>query len=244
MSSTPLDTYKQAEEKRRLERETAEQNSLFREVEDDLRHDMLHSLWKRFGVWIIAAAVLIVVGVAGYQIHKSMQESERAEQAAQLDAADDAARLGHPEKAIELLTALEAKANPGYRTLARLRHASLLIDGGKSAEARPLLKAISADDKALRAYRDLAVILDALCGLDTDDPKAIRDALAPLTDAGQPWRHTALELSALAQARGGDAKGATETLKSILDDPDVPQDQRAIVDSLRTVFARDAKTAK
>ena len=91
MSLTP-ETYKAAEQKRQAAREAAEQNSLFREVEDDLRHERLVKLWKRYGAMAIAAAVLIVVVVAGYQVHKSMQDSERMEQAATLDKAEAALR--------------------------------------------------------------------------------------------------------------------------------------------------------
>ncbi|MBN2752370.1 MAG: hypothetical protein JXQ84_06645, partial [Rhodospirillaceae bacterium] len=93
-------------------------------------------------------------------------------------------------------------------------------------------------------YRDLAVVLDALCGMDDDDPKAIEAALAPLTAAGHPWRHVALELSALAMAKGGEPGRAADALKEILEDPDVSPDQRAMAESLRTVFARDAAVVK
>ncbi|MGE4526846.1 MAG: tetratricopeptide repeat protein [Rhodospirillaceae bacterium] len=240
MSPKSPDLYKQAEEKRRVEQEAAAQNSLFREVDDDLRHDQMLSLWKRYGVWVIGAAVAVVLAVAGYQTHKYLQESERAEQAATFDAAEAALAAADPTKAITLLSGLEAKGNAGYRTLSRLQHAAMLLDQGKRDEARALIQAVGKDADALPAYRDLAVVLDALAGMDSDDPKALEAALAPLTAAGHPWRHVALQLSALAMARGGEPGRAADALKEILDDPDTPQDQRAMTEALRTVFARDA----
>lgn len=239
MSTTP-DIYKAAEEKRKRERESAEQNSLFREVEDDLRHEKLLGLWKRFGFAVIGVAVLIVVAVAGYQIHKSMKDGERAEQAALMDKAETALRARDAETATKLLAQLEKEGNDGYRTLARLRHASLLIAQNKVPEARELLAQVAADPATLPAYRDLATMQDALAGLDTDDPKAIEDKLAPLTVAGHPWRHAALEVSALAIAKQGDPARAVRALDGILEDPDATPERRAMVQSLRTVFARDA----
>lgn len=239
MSSTP-DTYKTAEEKRKREREAAEQNSLFREVEDDLRHDKLVGVWKRYGAAAIAGAVLIVAVVAGYQVYKSMRESERVGQAAVMDKAEAALRDRDAETAAKLLGELEKTGNDGYRTLARLRHASLLIAQDKVPEARELLAQVASDAEALPAYRDLAVVQDALAGLDADDPKAIEEKLAPLAVAGHPWRHTALEISALAMARQGDPARAVKALDGILDDPDTTPERRAMVQSLRTVFARDA----
>ena len=72
----------------------------------------------------------------------------------------------------------------GYRTLARLRHASVLLAQNKTAEARELFAQVASDADALPAYRDLAVVQDALAGLESDDPKAIEDKLQPLTVAG------------------------------------------------------------
>jgi len=244
MSSKSLDRYKEAEEKRRVARESAEQNSLFREVDDDLRHDQMLTLWKRYGTWAIGAAVAIVLVVAGYQVHKYLLDSERTEQAVTFDAAEAALAASDPAKAIGLLSGLEAKGNAGYRTLARLQHAAMLLEQGKRDEGRALIQAVGKDGDVLPAYRDLAVVLDALAGMDTDDPKALEAALAPLTAAGHPWRHVALQLSALAMARGGEPDRAAGALKDILDDPDTPPDQRAMTEALRTVFARDAAAKK
>jgi len=240
MSPKSPDLYKEAEEKRRREREAAEQNSLFREVDDDLRHDQMFTLWKRYGAWVIGAAVAVVLAVAGYQVYTYLQESERTRQAATFDQAEAALAASDPAKAIGLLSGLETEGNAGYRTLARLQHAALLLESGKRDEARVLIKAVGADTKTLAAYRDLAVVLDALAGMDGDDPKALEAELAPLTAAGHPWRHVALQLSALAMARGGEPDRAAGALKEILDDPDTPPEQRAMTEALHTVFARDA----
>jgi len=51
---------------------------------------------------------------------------------------------------------------------------------------------------------------------------------------------TALEISALAMAKQGDPDRAVKALDGILDDPDTTPERRAMAESLRTVFARDA----
>ena len=38
--------------------------TIFREVDEELRGDRLRSFWKRFGPWVIGGAVAIVVLVA------------------------------------------------------------------------------------------------------------------------------------------------------------------------------------
>jgi hypothetical protein len=43
-----------------------------------------------------------------------------------------------------------------------------------------------------------------------------------LTGVDAPWRHSALELEALAQLRAGDVDGARRTLDTLLADPRTP----------------------
>lgn len=243
-SAKSVEAYKASEEKRNREREDAEQSSLFREVNDDLRSDQFQTLWKRYGMLVIGGAVAIVISVAGYQIYKGMMESERKEQGTLLDQAYSIEKAGDAGKAMSLLSQLEANGNAGYRTLSRMKRAAMLIDQGKLEDGRQVLKLVSSDAETLPAYRDLAVVLDALAGIDSDKPASIEDQLAPMTAAGHPWRHVALELSALAIARGGEPGRAATTLKEILDDPDTAAAQRNMAEKLRTVFLNDAKAAK
>ena len=38
-------------------------SDIFREVDEDLRHEQYKKLWDRFGIYVIGLAVLIVLGV-------------------------------------------------------------------------------------------------------------------------------------------------------------------------------------
>ncbi len=241
MSAKSVQDYKASEEKRQREREEAEQNSLFREIDDDLRHENLSNLWSRYGKLVIGGAVAIVIAVSGYQVHNYMQETERQEQGAVLDSAYTAIENGKSGEATKFLESLEATGSAGYRTLARLKQATMLLDQGKIAEGRGKLQAVSADADVLAAYRDLAVVLDAMAGLDTDAPSKIEDQVAPMTAAGHPWRHMALQLTALAAAKAGEPQRAADVLKDILDDPDTLPAQRQMASNLRTVFLQDAE---
>ena len=54
-------------------------SDVFREVNEDLRREQLKQLWSRYAVYIIGAAVLIVLVVAGYQVLQSIASSRSAE---------------------------------------------------------------------------------------------------------------------------------------------------------------------
>jgi hypothetical protein len=53
------------------------------------------------------------------------------------------------------------------------------------------------------------------------------DRLAPMTSSGNPWRSTALELTAAARLKSGDKDGALEAYKILADDLAAPQGTRA-----------------
>jgi len=40
------------------------EDALFREIEEDLQRDRMAQLWKRYGSWVIALAVVIVIAGA------------------------------------------------------------------------------------------------------------------------------------------------------------------------------------
>ena len=76
-------------------------------------------------------------------------------------------------------------------------------------------------------FRDLAVLLSVMKGLPDSDAKAAIERLQPLTENGNPWRASALELTAAATLKAGDRNGALELYRKIADDLGAPQRLRA-----------------
>ena len=62
---------------------------------------------------------------------------------------------------------------------------------------------------------------------DDGDPQAAIDRLKPLTESGNPWRASALEMTAVARLKLGDKTGAVELFKQLADDLAAPEGVRA-----------------
>ena len=88
-------------------------------------------------------------------------------------------------------------------------------------------RAIAADADMAPELRNVATLLAGLHDIDSSDPVRLEQQLAALSVANSPWRHSALELAAIAAARAGDAAKAREYYTRIVDDPTAPPGLRA-----------------
>ena len=82
-----------------------------REIDEDLRREKALKLWKRFGPFVIGAAVLVVVAVAADVGWTAWQESRRNAQAESFAAADALSAAGRHEQAAGAFEALASEAD-------------------------------------------------------------------------------------------------------------------------------------
>ena len=87
-----------------------------------------------------------------------------------------------------------------------------------------MLDQLAEDDAAAAAVPGSRRASCGAAAVRRDQPDNLTSRLAKLTAADNPWRYSALELSALAQLRAGDTAAARETLASLVDDPRTPPD--------------------
>lgn len=199
---------------------------LIREVEEDLRREQLTRLWTKYRGAIIGGVLAVVLGVAGYEGWQSWQHKISAEESARYLAAAQQAAQGKTAEAATDLALLAQDGKTGYRVLAALRQAALLAQTGETAKAAQAYEAVAADGKTPRIYRDLATVMAAMTSLDSADPATLEGRLAPLTVADNPWRHSAVELTALLAQRRGDIQKAREAYQRLADDSATPQAMR------------------
>jgi hypothetical protein len=201
-------------------------SDIFREIDEELRRDNLLKLWSRYGRYVLALAVLVLLVAGGIVAWRDHQLSERRAQSARYASALSLSREGKDAEAAKVFAAIGQESG-GYAVLASFEEAELL---GKSGDRKG---AVAAYDRIATAggldpvFRELAVLLSVMHGMAEADPHSTIDRLAPLTSAGNPWRPTALELTAVARLSSGDKKGALDLYMSLADDLAVPQGLRA-----------------
>jgi hypothetical protein len=200
---------------------------IFQEIDEDVRRERLQQLWKRYANYVIGAALLLVLGTAAVVGWREYQNRQNQAQAQRFLAAIDQATRGEEAAAREAFAKLSADAGAGYATLARLREAALLAKTGDAAGAAKVYEQIATDSRVDPVFRDLATIMIVQDTIATGDPPKLTQLLAPLLGEKNPWRHSALELSALLAQRTGDQAKAKEIYTKLADDLTAPQNMRA-----------------
>jgi hypothetical protein len=201
-------------------------SDIFREIDEELRRDNLLKLWSRYGKYVIAAVVLAILVAGAIVAWRDLQQSERQAQGQRFSSAVALARQGKDADASKLFETL-AQEGGGYSVAGAFEHAELLAKSGDRKGAVAAYDRLASSSGLDPEFRDLALLLSVMQGLPDGDPKTAVERLQPLTAAGNPWRASALDLTAAAKLKAGDRSGALEIYKQLADDVAVPQGLRA-----------------
>ncbi|HUL05573.1 MAG TPA: tetratricopeptide repeat protein [Candidatus Acidoferrum sp.] len=196
-------------------------SDIIREVDEELRRENFEKLWRKYGSYALGLAALIIVGVAAYFQWQHYTAGQREGRARQYEAALALVTAADPGAPAALQTI--ANGDDGYAALAELQEAALKAKTGDTAGAVAIYEKMTADSAMDQSMRNLALILLALHTADTAPPDQLTQRLQPLTAATNPWRFSALELTAVLARRAGDNAKAEQTLTGLADDLNAPQ---------------------
>jgi hypothetical protein len=193
------------------------EETLIREVDDELRRDRLRKLWRQLGPWLIIAALAVVLGVAGYEAWTWWQKTQSAKSSDQYYAATTLAAGKDADAAKKALDDVIAQGSGGYPVLAKFRAAALLAQQGKADEAVAAYDALagSLDNQRLRG---LALLLAGYTLADKGDVAQVQQRVGGLITPGDPLHDSAQEAVGLAQYKAGKLDDAVDTFRALLAD--------------------------
>jgi len=211
-------------------------SDIFREIDEELRRDNLRKLWSRYGRYIMAVAVIALVVAGGIVAWRDHRLSEHRAQSTRYASALTLASEGKDAEAAKIFAAV-AEEGGGYATLAAFEGAEFLAKSGDRKGAVAAYDRLASAGWLDPTFRELAMLLSVMHGMPESDPRVVVERLAPLTAAGNPWRPTALELTAIARLQSGDKSGALDLYKTLADDLAAPQGLRARAAEMATALA-------
>jgi hypothetical protein len=197
--------------------------SIFREVDDEVRTEEYKKIWDRYGKYVSGLAVLLVAGVAAWQGYKYTQV-KAAEDAGTIYF--DAVKKAADGKSDDALAAFKAVQHDGYGQLAQFQEAKILADKGEVEKAVAAFDAFAADAKNDPAIADLARIRAGYLLVDSKTPDELLLRLGKFDKDGAVWRSEAREIFGLSAWRVKDYAMADRFMRAIYDDVKAPAAMR------------------
>jgi len=169
----------------------ADANQLFQELQDDLKQQRMHELWRKVGPWLIGSALTIVLATASVVGWKAYNEHLAEQRTTALMAALAEKDGTKQEAALGAFAA--AHPNTPQAALAQLEQAGLEQENGEPEDALKLYTDLATKPQAPEALRALARIaathLAAQLHAPALPPAVMKDtAFAPLQKEADAWK--------------------------------------------------------
>ncbi|MET1109910.1 MAG: tetratricopeptide repeat protein [Allosphingosinicella sp.] len=201
--------------------------SFYREVDEELRRDQMKTYWERFGKLVIAGVLLVLASIGGYIWWLNQKEVKAGEQSATLVAAFDDVTAGRKAAATAKLDGLAKSGSDGHRAAALLTKADLAIESNDLKGAAATYKQVADDSGLAQPYRDLALVRMTAVEFDTLPPQQVVDRLKGLAVAGSPWFGSAGEMVALSYLRLNKPQQAAGIFAAMAKDKKLPDTLRS-----------------
>jgi len=201
------------------------EETIFREVDEELRRDRLRTGWRRYGPYLIGAAVLVVLVVAANEGWNWWQNGNAARSSDQFYAALDLETGGDLAGAQKALDQLIAQGSGQYPILAKFKQAGLLAAQGKKDEALAGYDAL-ASGQGNQRLKNLALLLGANVLVDKGDVAGVKQRIQGLLTSDEPLHNSARETLGLTQYKAGDLNGARDSLEAVINDPTATSEAR------------------
>jgi hypothetical protein len=201
---------------------TNDTDSFVQEVDESLRQDRFMDLIKKWGPWLLGAFVLIIAGVAGWQVWKDQSLNAARAHSDEFVAAQELARQGNFTEAKTAFEGLSDEGPNQFRLMSRLEHAAILQIEGDLQGALAEFDAV-ADDANDPIMRDSARMRAAYIAADLEDFPTLRTRLEPLIASESRFSFLARELLAIEAWEAGDLDLARSELENLTLAFDAPQ---------------------
>jgi hypothetical protein len=197
--------------------------TFYREVDEELRRDQMLGYWKRYGTLAIAGLVLLVAALGFGIWWMNQRELKQGDRGEILVTAFEDISTGKTPAAQAKLDQLAKSGVEGYRVSALLTQADMASDANQPGKAIGLFKQVADDSSLPQPYRDLATIRMTALQFDTLPPQQIVARLKPLAVVGGPWFGSAGEMVAGAYLKLNRPQEAGKLFAAVARDPKVPE---------------------
>ena len=196
---------------------------LFQEIDDELRQDKASRLWRVYGKYVVAAAIVIIMSVGGYKFWQQKQLDDGEKASIAYEAALTRSASGDYKGAINQLNEEEIGIAPGYAALSQMQKANFAMEINDFDAALITFKGIAENDNYPQSIKEWARFRYAALRIEKKiDSNAPAD-LDALIATDSPWRFLAKEIKAIKEIETGNNSEAKAIFSELADDENAPE---------------------
>ena len=202
---------------------------LFQEIDDELRQDKASRLWRVYGKYVVATAIVIIISVGGYKFWQQKQLDDGEKASIAYEAALARSASGDHKGAIDQLNEEEIGTVAGYAALSQMQKANLAMKINDFEAALLTFKEIAEHDTYPQSVKEWASFRYVAVRVEKQiDSNASAD-LDSLIATDSPWRFLAKEIKAIKEIETGNKSGAKAIFSELADDENAPERLRVRV---------------
>lgn len=218
--------------------------SFFREVQEDYRREQTIKFFKTYGAYLIACLLITLAVVGGYKWEMQRRGAQAAAGGDALSNALDLLDAGKQDEAEKALATLAGNGPGVYPVLARLHTAAESVAKRQLESALEDYRGVAGDAAAPAALRDFAKVQIAALSVDKESYDALAQQLAELRSGSSEWRFAAKEILGLSAYKAGKKAEAEELYREIVSDGEAPGGMRQRAEVMLTLLLEQSKAAQ
>lgn len=199
----------------------ANDESALREVDQDLDEERQWARFQKYGPAAIAGAVLLVAGVAGWQIYNAQRDAAAKEQSLELRNALEL-MAENPQSGREDLAAIAQTSNTGVGVLAQFHRAASFARNGERLSAIEAYRDIYNKSATPKRLKTLARLRAAYLSI-ADGRDAVFKDLGDLEQSPDTFGYYAKEISGIAAIQEKDFETAIAIFEGLANDIAAPE---------------------
>ena len=188
-----------------------------REVDEELRQEQLAKWWQKYRFLVIGGAIAVILATIGIEFYQSWWYKVRLSESDKYETAMILSVQENSEQALADFKNLSENGKTGYRYLAEIEQAGILLKTGQEKQALTILKGLADNEDVPNALRQACLLSYVGHQVDHGNTSELLALLSPiLADKESAFFGNASELSALLYRLSGDNNSAKAVLEMAL----------------------------
>ena len=196
-------------------------SDILRQVDEDLRKERLSNLWKKYGLYLVAFIIVIVLTVVGYQLKASIDKSKNENL---LEIYIESANSESFNQQLLMLETITNSKNIHLSGLADLKIANLFIENKNIEKGLIKLEEIAANQNYDIIINDLATYLLLMFKINELSEGRFMEQINTVNVQNSKFKYLFMELISIKKLLIGKNKESTKGFQELIDLIDTPAD--------------------